>query len=194
MPAMERAPRSDNMASKLTNLSELITHELKDLASAEDQLTKALPKMARSAKSEELKQAFLDHLEQTEQHLARVTELLEGMGESRGRAKCLAMAGIIAEGEKVIKEKAEPAVHDAALICAAQRVEHYEIAGYGCIRAFAELLGKADVVEVISGILEEEKAADHKLTEIARTINVEAAEGDENGQVVVRSRSTARSR
>jgi len=189
------------MAGKLTNLNDLIVHELKDLASAEDQLTKALPKMARAAQSEELKQAFLNHLEETQEHLQKVTDLLEQLGESRGRTKCLAMAGIVAEGEKTIKEKADPSVHDAALIAAAQRVEHYEIAGYGCIRAFAELLGNEAVASVVEGILEQEKAADQLLTRIAGSINVEAAEGEEEegngassdgraraGKVVVRSR------
>ena len=120
---------------KLKDLHSLFVHELKDLYSAEKQLVKALPEMAEAATNEDLRSAFEQHLEETETHIQRLEEVFGTLNVSPRGAKCLAMEGLVAEGSKLLEEDAEPHVLDAALICAAQRVEHYEIAGYGCVRA-----------------------------------------------------------
>ncbi|HYD02269.1 MAG TPA: ferritin-like domain-containing protein [Phycisphaerales bacterium] len=173
----------------LQTLHDLFLHELKDLASAEEQLVKALPKMAAAAKSPGLATAFTEHLQETEGHLLSVTRLLESFGESKGRRKCIAMAGLIAEGQEMIQERAAPAVHDAALISAAQRVEHYEIAGYGTLRAWAQLMGHQEAAGAIEAILNQEKAADGKLTLLALQINPMAEERpSRDGPVVIMGR------
>ena len=151
----------------MKTLQDLFVHELKDLYSAEKQLTEALPKMAKAASSPELQTAFQSHLEETQRQLERVHGLLQELGENPGRKKCQAMEGLIEEGSHVIKEKAAPAVKDAALIAAAQRVEHYEISGYGTARAFAESLGHKQAAKVLGEILEEESSANEKLNNIA---------------------------
>jgi ferritin-like metal-binding protein YciE len=162
------------MATKLKNLEELLVHELKDLYNAETQLVKALPKMAKAATDETLKSGFESHLKETKQHVARLERAFKELGESPRGKTCKAMKGLIDEGKETIGQKALPDVKDAALIVAAQKIEHYEIAGYGSTRSFAELLGRDDVAQLLEQTLNEEKAADQKLTEVAATINVEA--------------------
>lgn len=161
---------------KLENLKDLYIHELKDLHSAEKQITKALPKMVKAASNEELADAFREHLEQTEEHVRRLEEILESHDETFRGAKCKGMEGLIKEGSEMIEEDGDDDVRDAGLISAAQRVEHYEIAGYGCARTYAELLGDNDGAELLQQTLDEEKATDKKLTELAGSINVEAEE------------------
>ncbi|HZL89656.1 MAG TPA: ferritin-like domain-containing protein [Pirellulaceae bacterium] len=160
---------------KMKTLEDLFVHELKDLYSAEKQLVKALPKMAKAATHQELRQAFEAHLKQTEQHVERLDEIFSQLQLSARGAKCKAMEGLITEGKEILAEDMEDDVRDAALICAAQRVEHYEMAGYGCARTFARDLGHHAAAELLQQTLEEEAAADEKLTEIAvGRINAEA--------------------
>jgi ferritin-like metal-binding protein YciE len=165
---------------KLKTIEDLLLHELKDLYSAENQLIKALPKMAKAASNEELKAGFEEHLEQTKGHAERLEEIGEKLGKKLTGHKCKAMEGLIEEGAELIDEDAEDSVRDAALIGAAQRVEHYEIAGYGTTIALARGLGHDDVAEILEQTLEEEKETDAKLTELAEsTINVEAGASSE---------------
>lgn len=164
---------------KLENLKDLYIHELKDLHSAETQITKALPKMVKAASNEELADAFREHLEQTEEHVSRLEKILKRHDETFRGAKCKGMEGLIKEGSEMIKEDGDDDTRDAGLISAAQRVEHYEIAGYGCARTYAELLGDNDGAELLQQTLDEEKATDRKLTEIAGSINVEAEDESE---------------
>lgn len=162
---------------KLNTLEDLFIHELRDLYSAETQLVKALPKMAESAANEDLRAGFEEHLEETKNHVARLEQIGEACGCKLTGHKCKAMEGLIAEGADLISEDADEKVRDAGLIGAAQRVEHYEIAGYGTLRALAECLGYDTASELLSETLEEEKATDAKLTELAESvINAEAAE------------------
>lgn len=159
---------------ELASLKDLYVSELKDLYSAENQLLKALPKMAKAASAEPLKKAFLGHLKETEEQVARLEKIFEELEVSPKGKKCKAMEGLVEEGADVIKEDAEPEVKDAALIAAAQRVEHYEIAGYGCVRTYAELLGDMPAVKLLQKTLDEEGGADKKLTKLAQRINVAA--------------------
>ena len=160
---------------ELETLKDLYIHELKDLYSAENQLIKALPKMAKAATNRELATGFTDHLRQTEEHAARLETILEGHDESTRGPKCKGMEGLIKEGDEMIKEEAEDEVRDAGLISAAQRVEHYEIAGYGCARTYAELLGDSEGAKMLQTTLDEEAATDRKLTQLAKSaINLEA--------------------
>ncbi len=159
------------------SLKELYVDELRDLFSAENQLTKALPKMAKAATSDELRQGFEEHLEQTKGHVERLQQIFEMLDEKATGKKCLGMEGLVKEGAEVMGEDFEEAVMDAALISAAQRVEHYEIAGYGTVIAFAELLGEQEQASLLKETLEEEKETDEKLTELAQEINAEAQEG-----------------
>ena len=152
--------------------------ELKDLYSAETQLTKALPKMAKAANDEALKAGFEEHLSQTHEHIARLDRVMELLDSSPKGKTCKAMKGLVAEGDEKIHEDASPAVKDAALICAAQKVEHYEIAGYGTVRTFAELLGQDEVVSLLQETLDEEAETDRKLTELASSLNLKAESGD----------------
>jgi ferritin-like metal-binding protein YciE len=166
---------------KLGTLEELYVAELKDLYSAENQLLKALPKMAKAASSPELRTAFEDHLEQTRGQVERLETIFKKLGASPKGKKCKAMEGLIDEGSELMAEQAEPAVMDAALIAAAQRVEHYEMAGYGSVRTFARLLGDQEAADLLQETLDEEEATDKKLTELAETtINVEANEAEPN--------------
>ncbi|WLD10138.1 ferritin-like domain-containing protein [Planctellipticum variicoloris] len=163
---------------KLRTLQDLLVEELKDLHSAESQLIRALPKMALAASSPELRAAFERHLDETKQHLQRIDQIFERFESKPGRKRCKAMEGLLAEGKDAIAENAEPAVHDAALIAAAQRVEHYEIAGYGCAKAFALLLEDEETASLLDDTLQEESATDRLLTEIAMSgINQTAAVG-----------------
>ena len=166
--------------SKLNSLKDLLIHELKDLHSAESQLVKALPKLAQAASDQALKSAFEQHLGETEEHVTRIEGIMENLGASPNGKSCKAMQGLIAEGEEIIKEEAEPAVKDAALIVAAQKVEHYEIAAYGSARAMAEALGFDDIVGTLDTTLEEEGSTDQSLTALAEDINA-AALGSDRG-------------
>jgi len=162
---------------KLNTLEDLLLHELKDLYSAENQLVKALPKMAKAASHEELKAAFEEHLEQTEGHVERLDEIAEMLGKKLTGHTCKAMKGLVEEGADLISEDAEANVRDAGLIGAAQRVEHYEIAGYGTARCLAEQLGHSEIADLLEQTLDEEKETDENLTELATsTINVDAAD------------------
>src|SRR6516164_4090100 len=158
-------------------LKELYLDDLKDLYSAENQLVKALPKMAKASSSDELRQGFEEHLEQTRGHVQRLEQIFESLGESPKGKKCMGMEGLIKEGGEVINEDFDDNVMDAALIGAAQRVEHYEIGAYGTVAEFARLLGKDEQVSLLEETLPEEKETDEKLTTLAKEINLQA-----NGQ------------
>jgi ferritin-like metal-binding protein YciE len=158
-------------------LKELFVDELKDLYSAENQLIKTLPKMAKAATSDDLRAGFEHHWEQTKEHARRIEEICNELGEKPTGKKCAGMEGLIEEGKEMMNEF-EDDVLDAAMISAAQRVEHYEIAAYGTVRTYAELLGHDRAVELLEQTLEEEKETDQKLTELAGTINVEAVNAE----------------
>ncbi len=160
-------------------LRELLLDELKDLLDAENQLVKALPKMAKAATSEELREGFETHLEQTRNHVERLNQVFQSLGEDPDREKCKGMQGLIEEGSKMIDSDFEGDVKDAGLIAAAQRVEHYEIAAYGTVRTYADILGEPDIVTLLEKTLDEEKETDEKLTELAENINMEAAGEEE---------------
>ena len=163
-------------------LKELYIDELKDIYNAENQLVKALPKMAKAATSEELRTGFEEHLEQTRGHVQRLEQIFKELGEKPSGKKCKGMEGLVAEGQEMMGEDFEDDVMDAALISAAQRVEHYEIAAYGTVRTYAELLGENTAVQLLEQTLEEEKETDQKLTDMASEINVKAlGEGSREG-------------
>lgn len=163
------------MAAKMATLEDLYTDLLKDLYSAEKQLVKALPKMAKNSQNSELQRAFQDHLKQTEGHVERIERIFSELGGSPRGKKCVGMEGLIEEGNELLQENAEPDVLDAGLIAAAQKVEHYEIASYGTARAWAERLGYNNHVRLLQQTLEEEGEADKKLTQIAESfVNMEA--------------------
>ncbi len=159
---------------KVENLRELLIEELRDLYSAENQLTKALPKVAKTAASSELKKTIEHHLKETEGHVERLEKIFEQLDESPKGKTCDGMKGLIKEADERIEEGGSPDVLDAGLIADAQRVEHYEISAYGSARTFANLLGEKQIVHLLEATLKEEKAADAKLTSIAEEINVEA--------------------
>jgi ferritin-like metal-binding protein YciE len=160
---------------EIDSLRKLYVEELKDLYSAEKQLIQALPKMAKKAQNAQLKQAFQQHLEITQTQLERLDRVFEGLGKSPRGKKCKAMEGLIEEGKEMMQEDMEPDVMDAALIAAAQRIEHYEIAGYGTVRTYANLLGEKDATKLLQQTLDEEGQADKILTQLAESsINVEA--------------------
>jgi len=165
--------------SKITTLRDVYVEQLKDLHSAETQLIKALPKMAKAATSPKLAQGFEEHLEQTKGHAARLEKIFKRLDEKPTGKKCKAMEGLIKEGSETIEENASPTAKDALLIAAAQRVEHYEIAGYGTVKTYANLLGEEEAVRLLGQTLEEEVETDEKLTELAESINVEAEEEQE---------------
>jgi ferritin-like metal-binding protein YciE len=159
---------------KMKSLHDLMVNELKDIYHAENQLLKAIPKMAKAASSDELKAAFESHLEETQNQIQRLEQVFEEVGIPLRGKKCEAMAGLVEEGSEMIEMDAEDAVRDAGLIAAAQKVEHYEIASYGTLRTYAELLGFQKAAELLQETLDEEAATDEKLTEIAKSINVQA--------------------
>src|ERR1700730_161287 len=161
------------------SLRELYIDELRDLYSAETQLVKALPKMAKGAANDQLRSAFEEHLRQTSEHVSRLEQIFEQLGEKASGKKCLGMEGLVKEGAETLKEEYGDNLKDATIIGAAQRVEHYEMAGYGTVRAFAELLGENEHVSLLEQTLEEEKQADQKLTQLAEQINLEAGDGEE---------------
>jgi ferritin-like metal-binding protein YciE len=138
---------------KLDTLEKLYINELRDLYNAENQLLKALPKMAKAASSEELKQAFEKHLEQTETHVERLEQVFEELGQNPKGKTCHGMKGLIEEGSEMLQKDGEESVLDAGIIVAAQKVEHYEIAGYGSVRTFAQLLGRNEAVELLQTTL-----------------------------------------
>lgn len=158
-------------------LKELYIDELRDLYDAENQLVKALPKMAAKAGSEQLRSGIEEHLEQTKNHAKRIEQIFESLGEPAKGKKCKGMQGIVAEGKEVLREDYEGALMDSAIIGAAQRVEHYEIGVYGTVREFAKLLGESEAASLLSKTLEEEKETDRKLTSLAAEINAQALEG-----------------
>lgn len=155
-------------------LQELLVDELKDLYSAEKQIVKALPKLAKAATSDELREALLSHLEETKGQVERLEQIAEIVGKKLTGKKCHGMEGVLSEGSEVLEENDKGTLLDAALIGASQRVEHYEMAGYGTARDFARTLGMDDVAELLEQTLEEEKAADQKLTTISRMVNKQA--------------------
>ncbi len=159
---------------RVDSIDKLFIEELKDLYSAENQITKALPKMVNAASSKDLKKAFESHLRETEGQIERLVQICNILGTSPKGKSCEGMKGVLDEGSSMLHESAEGDVRDAALISAAQRVEHYEMAAYGTVRTYAQLLGQPQVAKLLEETLEEEKAADQKLTSIAQKVNVRA--------------------
>ena len=178
------ASRSRSRSSSLQSLRDLFEEELKDLYSAEQQIMKALPKMVSASSSSDLRNAFEHHLEETRSHVERLEQIFERQSVSGKGKKCEGMEGVIKEGAELLQAKAEPEVKDAGLIGAAQRVEHYEIASYGTAKTFAEQLGEREIAKMLQETLNEEGAADKKLTQIARRINVRAAASDREARAV----------
>jgi ferritin-like metal-binding protein YciE len=163
---------------EIDSLRKLFVEELKDLHSAERQIIQALPRMAKKASNDQLRSAFELHLEETRRQLERLDQIFEKLGKKGMGKKCKGMEGLLEEAKEMMGEDMDPEVMDAALISAAQRVEHYEIAGYGTVRAYAQLLGDKDAARLLQQTLDEEGATDKKLTQLAETtINVEAAVG-----------------
>jgi ferritin-like metal-binding protein YciE len=163
------------MASKVATLEDLYTDMLKDLYSAEKQLVRALPKMAKNSQSSELQKAFQEHLKQTEGHVERIEGIFSELGGSPRGKKCVGMEGLVEEGNELLQEDVEPDVLDAGLIAAAQKVEHYEIASYGTVRSWAERLGYHNQAKILQQTLDEEGEANKKLTQIAESfVNMEA--------------------
>jgi ferritin-like metal-binding protein YciE len=175
---------------KLETLNKLYIEELRDLYNAENQLLKALPKMAKGASSAELKQAFEDHLEETQGHVDRLEEIFKGLDESPKGKTCKAMKGLIEEGSEILEEEGEESVLDAGIIAAAQKVEHYEIASYGTVRAWATLLGEEEAADLLQQTLDEEGETDKRLNELAEEIvNPNAiSEGEEKEMATAGSR------
>lgn len=161
------------------SLRALYVNELKDLYNAETQLVKALPKMAKGSSNAELRQGFEEHLRQTSEHVSRLEQIFEMLGEKPAGKKCVGMEGIVKEGAETLSQDYEGALMDAAIIGAAQRVEHYEIAGYGTVKAFAELLGENEHVSLLEQTLEEEKQTDEKLSQLAEQINSQAGQSEQ---------------
>lgn len=173
-------PESKETGSMNNDLHELFLEELADLLNAETQLTEALPKMAESADSPELAEAFKAHLQETKGHVTRLEQVFQSLDEDPEQKTCKAMQGLIEEGEELIEEEEGSSALDAGLIAAAQKVEHYEIASYGTVCSWAEQMGHARAAELLQQTLDEEKAADEKLTEIAETIaNVKQTDTDQ---------------
>src|SRR5437763_15922520 len=161
--------------AKMSTLQHLFLHELADLYDAEQRLTKALPEMEQNAISTELKQALQSHLSETETHVTRLEQIFGIFGNEAKGETCEGIKGLIEEAKDLLDEDAEDPVHDAGLIASAQKVEHYEIAGYGTLRTWADLLGRKEAAQLLEFTLDEEKQADQKLTEIARRLNLRAA-------------------
>lgn len=159
---------------RVDSLEKLLIEELKDLYSAETQITKALPKLVKASSSTELRNAFEHHLKETEGHVRRLDQIFEILGESPKGKTCDGMKGVLSEGAESMHEAQEGNVRDEAMISAAQRVEHYEMAGYGSVRSYAERLGQTTIAQILQETLDEEKAADKKLTEVARKLHTHA--------------------
>ena len=166
---------------------------MRDLYNAENQLLKALPKMAKSAATPDLKKAFESHLKETKTHVDRLEKIFKKLGKKPGGKTCKAMKGLVEEGSEMMKEDGAEVVIDAGLIGAAQRVEHYEIAGYGVVRTFAGVLGEMDAQKLLQTTLDEEGAADKKLTKIAESfVNDEADQADDAGPAKKAAKKTSR--
>lgn len=159
--------------SKLVTPRDLLVQEIKDLYSAETQLIKALPRMAKSAGHPDLRTAFNQHLEETRRHAERLEEIMDRLGETPRGKKCRAMEGLLEEAREVIEGEATPSIKDLGLISAAQKIEHYEIAGYGCARTLADLIGESELADTLQETLDEEGTTDKLLTEVAMGINIE---------------------
>jgi ferritin-like metal-binding protein YciE len=192
----EEGSEQEESGEDQSPLRKLLEDGLKDIYWAEKALTKALPKMAKNATSEDLVEALESHLQETEEHVSRLEQIFESLGQEAKAKKCEGMQGLIDEGESMMEEAEEGEMMDATIIAAAQKVEHYEIATYGTLRTFAETLGLDEVQDILEQTLEEEKNADEKLTEIAMSaINEEAAggggeqEGEENASTSGNSRN-----
>jgi ferritin-like metal-binding protein YciE len=167
---------------KIKTMDDLFLAQIKDLYDAEKQLVKALPKMAKAASSQELRQGFQEHLEQTKGHVSRLEQIFDQLGEKASGTKCEGMAGLINEGEEIVDEIEQSPLRDAGLIGAAQRVEHYEIAAYGTVKTFARMLGRSQAVTLLEQTLNEEKQTDQKLTQLAESmINEEAIQVGSSG-------------
>ena len=180
---------------KSNRLKHLYIEELKDLFSAENQLVKALPKMAKASTSDDLRTGFEEHLVQTTEHVARLERIFKALEESPKGKKCKGMEGLISEGPALSEEDPAPEELDAGLIAAAQRVEHYEMAGYGCVSAYAKLLGEDQALSLLRQTFEEEKETDKMLTQLSGHINVEAADSEETDKDAAPSRkATAKAR
>ena len=166
-------------ANEFTNLNDLFVFELKDLYDAEHQITEALPKMMEAATNPQLKSAFREHLQQTKTHISRLEQVFSKIGSQPERETCAAMKGLISEGQDMIRAKGNDSVRDAGLISAAQRVEHYEMAGYGTVRTLAQQLGFSEVAQTLQQTLDEEGDTDKKLTRIAQSaVNMKAPQGE----------------
>jgi len=176
---------------KINSLQDLYVEQLRDLYDAESQLIKALPKMAEAANSDDLRQGFEDHLDQTRGHVQRLETIFAKLSEKPRGEKC---KGMVKEGTEVLDEDMDENVKDAAIIATAQRVEHYEIAGYGTVRTFANLLGDREAAALLEQTLEEEEETDQQLTELAEDINIEAEQGSEETEVEERVQSRPSSR
>ena len=180
---------------KAKSLHELYVEQLKDLYDAEHQILKALPKMISEVSSEQLRSALNEHLQITKQQAGRIERIFENIGQKVKAEKCKGMEGIIKEGNELVKKAEDEDVRDAAIIAAAQRVEHYEIAGYGTVRTYAQLLDEQESAQLLQQTLDEEKEADQELTALAEQINVEAGEGEVvAGARPARATSTTRTR
>jgi len=164
---------------KTNTLQELYVEQLRDLYDAENQIIKALPKMIEAAKAEELHNALSEHLEVTKEQARRLEQIFETLGEKEKGEKCKGMEGVLKEGSELLKNAGGEEVRDAAIIAGAQRVEHYEMAGYGTARTYATLLGDNQAAELLEKTLEEEKEADQKLSELSEEINVQAVDGQQ---------------
>jgi len=172
---------------EMQSLHELYVDELKDLYSAEKQIVKALPKMVKNATNPELKEAFSNHLDETQGHVARLEKVFQMLGEKAGGKKCKGMEGLIEEAKELLDEDASDEVLDAGMISKAQHVEHYEMAGYGTVRTYAEQLGYADQAKLLQQTLDEEGKANELLTQIAESsVNLEAEEGSEEEETTSR--------
>jgi ferritin-like metal-binding protein YciE len=179
---------------KTNRLKHLYIGELKDLYSAETQLVKAIPKMAKAATSKDLRAGFEGHLEQTKDHVARLEKIFKALGESPAGKDCKGMEGLITEGGEMITGTPAAEERDAGLISAAQRVEHYEIAVYGCVSAYAKLLGEDQAESLLRQTLEEEKQTNQKLTHLAAKINIVASESGESDENSSQSKKAATSK
>ena len=159
---------------KLNNLQQLFVKQLRDLYDAENQITDSLPKMIDAASYSELKSSLQEHLDVTRQQIARLDQIFQILNEKATGETCKGMKGVIKEGDEIISAGGDPSTVDAGIISAAQRVEHYEMAGYGTLRTYAQLLGQSQIAQLLQQTLDEEKEADEMLTQIASSVNVEA--------------------
>ncbi len=159
---------------KLENLQQLFVKELRDLYDAENQITEALPKLIDKAHNRELKSALQEHLQVTKQQISRLEQIFQKLNQKPTGETCKGMKGVIKEGDEIVSAGGDPSTVDAGIISAAQRVEHYEMAGYGTVRTYAELLGQQEMARLLQQTLDEEEEADQKLSQIASSVNVEA--------------------